>query len=132
MGGENIKLKIISDMIRSSMVNNGLEQMEYDFICCIGEQLGLAQYVIDGYIEDNEIFILPGSIQSKILKFYKTALHDKNLCKNYYKWIRNSYRQGMAMGLPQKVIRKFLYDLHFCDDFSKGERIIKNYFALEK
>ena len=129
MGGDNIKLKIVSGMIQTSMVNNGLEQMEYDFICCIGEQLGLDQYIIDGYIEETEIFILPSAMESKILKFYKTALRDKTLCDSYYKWIRDSYRQGMAMGLPQKVIRKFLYDLDFCGDFSKGERLIKNYFA---
>ncbi|WP_291959797.1 hypothetical protein [Maribacter sp.] len=128
MGGDMIKLKIISGMIKSSIINNGLEQTEYEFICCIGQQLGLNQQVIDTYVEDNEIFILPDSMESKILKFYKTALRDKNLCQNYYKWIRNSYRQGMAMGLPKKIIRKFIYDLHFSEDGIQGERIIKNYF----
>ncbi|SIQ38695.1 hypothetical protein [Maribacter ulvicola] len=126
---EDNKLKVVSDMIQSSMVHNGLEQAEYEFICSLGEQLGLHQHSIDGYIEENEIFILPNSMECKILKFYKKALRDKNLCSSYYKWIRESYRQGMAMGLSQKVIRKFLYDLHFCEDFSEGQQLIKNYFT---
>lgn len=129
MGEENVKLKIISGMIQSSMVNNGLDEIEYDFICCVSQQLGLDQDVVDDYIEEEEIFILPVSKESRVLKFYKTALRDKNLCKSYYKWIRASYRQGISLGLPQKVIRNFLYDIHFCDDFSQGEHIIKNYFS---
>ena len=129
MRKENVKLKIISGMIQSSMVNNGLDEIEYDFICCVSQQLGLNQDIVDEYIEDQEIFILPVSRESRVLKFYKTALHDKNLCKSYFKWIRASYRQGIELGLPQKIIRKFLYDIHFCGDYSQGEQIIKSYFS---
>lgn len=129
MGKENVKLKIISGMIQSSMINNGLEEMEYEFICCIGDQLGLDQDIIDAYIEENQIFILPISMESKVLKFYKTALRDKSLCVNYFKWIRASYKLGISMGLPQKVRREFLYDLHFCEDYSQGEIKIRKYFS---
>ncbi|WP_405398565.1 hypothetical protein [Maribacter sp. Asnod2-G09] len=129
MRKENVKLKIISGMIQSSMVNNGLDEIEYDFICCVSQQLGLNQDIVDEYIENQEIFILPVSRESRVLKFYKTALHDKNLCKSYFKWIRASYRQGIELGLPQKIIRKFLYDIHFCGDYSQGEQIIKSYFS---
>lgn len=129
MREENVKLKIISGMIKSSMVENGLDEMEYEFICNVGGQLGLDQDIIDTYIEEEEIFILPISSESKILKFYKTALHDKNLCKSYFKWVRASYKKGISLGLPQKVIRKFLYDIHFSEDYSQGEHVIKSYFS---
>ena len=106
MRKENVKLKIISGMIQSSMVNNGLDEIEYDFICCVSQQLGLNQDIVDEYIEDQEIFILPVSRESRVLKFYKTALHDKNLCKSYFKWIRASYRQGIELGLPETPVYK--------------------------
>ncbi|MEP2238516.1 MAG: hypothetical protein ABJI22_09155 [Maribacter sp.] len=129
MGKENVKLKIISGMIQSSMVNNGLDEVEYDFICCVSQQLALDQGIVDAYIEEQEIFILPVSSESRVLKFYKTALRDKNLCISHFKWIRASYRQGISLGLPQKVIRNFLYDIHFSGDQAQGERVIRSYFS---
>ncbi|MEP2278770.1 hypothetical protein [Maribacter sp.] len=128
MRKENVKLKIISNMIQSSMINNGLDEVEYDFICCVSQQLGLDQDIVDTYIEEQEIFILPVSRENRVLKFYKTALRDKNLCKSNFIWIRASYRQGISLGLPQKVIRNFLNDIHFSDDQAQGERIIRSYF----
>lgn len=129
MGNEIEKLKIISGMIQSSMVNSALAQTEYEFICSIGTHLGLNQDVIDEYIKEKEIFIIPNNLTSKVIRFYKMALRNKKQRKSYFKWIRASYKQGLHMGLPQDTIRDFLYDLHFCNDYSEGERIIKKYLV---
>lgn len=129
MGTEIVKLKIISGMIQSSMINNALEQTEYEFICSIGSHLGLMQDVIDEYIKEEEIFILPNNLTSKVIRFYKMALRDKKQRKSYFKWVRASYKQGLHMGLPQDTIRNFLYDLHFCEEYSEGEQVIKKYLT---
>ncbi|WP_405409999.1 hypothetical protein [Maribacter sp. Asnod1-A12] len=124
-----IKMKIIAGMIQSSMVNNGLEQIEYEFICSIGDQLGLNHTIIDEYIKEEEIFILPSSLACKVIRFYKMAMKDKCERKCYFKWVRLLYKRGLTMGLPQDVIKKFLYDLHFCEDYYQGERLIKSFLS---
>ena len=129
MGSEIEKLSIITTMIEATMVNNAIVQYEYEFICSIGFHLGIEQALIDEYVKENGIFILPKNMASKVIRFYRLALNHKHERKNYFKWIRKLYKQGKKMGLPREVIKKFLYDLHFSENTTEGERIINSYFA---
>jgi hypothetical protein len=129
MGSEKEKFRIITTMIEATIANNAIVQYEYEFICAIGYHLGFDQALIDEYVKEKEIFILPKNMASKVIRLYRMALLRKNERKSYFKWIRTLYKHGMKMGLPHEVIRKLLCNLHFSENVFEGERIINRYFA---
>ena len=69
-------------MIQSLSVNQSIQQTDYEFICMIGSHLSLNQDLIDELIKEDEIFILPKNMSSKLIHFYRMAVLNKRKKKS--------------------------------------------------
>ncbi|WP_419214188.1 hypothetical protein ACNR9Q_08565 [Maribacter sp. X9] len=108
MGCEKEKFKVIAAMIKASVVENAIQQSEYDFLCSVGSNLNIDTTLIDEYMKDEYIFVLPKNGARKVIGFYRKAALTNRKKKNSLKWIRGLYKKGPAMGLPSEAINFFL------------------------
>ena len=106
------KLSILSEMISLARVNEGIKDVEFDFLWGVAEQLGVHRDDFETLFDSPARNIIPKTLLQRIIQFHRLVLLMNVDREQTFKEIDKLHNIGLRMGLPPSAIDQVLVVMH--------------------
>lgn len=122
------KLSILSEMISLARVNQGIKDVEFEFLWGVAEQLGVDREDFESLFDSPVKNIIPKTLLQRIIQFHRLVLLMNVDREQTFKEIDKLHNIGLRMGLPPSAIDQVLVIMHQYPDMIIPPKVLVDIF----